>query len=302
MAMSEVGEATARRLGGLASTVLSEENRRTVRIFMSNRFAILGLAIVLLWVVIAFIGPAVAPYAYDDQDLVRRLQPPSAQHWLGTDWMGRDVFSRILWGARVTLSWGLMPIALALVIGVPTGAIGGYYGGWLGGLVMRVADLFLAVPALVLAIAITAALGPSLFNAMLAIAVVWWPWYTRLIHAETLALREQVFVDAARGLGASGVHILVRHILPNTLSTILVRSSMDLGFSVLYMAALGFIGMGAQPPSSEWGLMVSSGRSYMPEWWWISLCPGLAIFSVVFGFNMIGDGIRDAFDPEIRGR
>jgi peptide/nickel transport system permease protein len=295
-------EAKASPLSSLASNLFSEDRRRTVRIFLDNRLSVLGLGLILFWVVVALVGPFVAPYTYDEQDIVRRLEEPSSDYLLGTDWLGRDILSRILSGARITLFWGLMPIALAIVVGVPTGAIGGYFEGWFGSLIMRLADLFLSVPALLLAIAITTALSPSIFNAMLAISVVWWPWYTRLIHAQTLSLKEQVFVEAAQGLGASGRHILIRHVLPNTLSTILVRASMDLGFSVLYMAGLGFIGLGAQPPSPEWGLMVSSGRSYMPEHWWISLFAGLAIFSVVFGFNAMGDGVRDALDPEIRGR
>jgi len=296
--------ATANRGGasGLAAQLLSDGTRRTFRIFFANRLSVVGVSIILIWIVVAIIGPSVAPYTYYEQHLAERLQPPGGTHVLGTDHLGRDVLSRILWGTRVTLTWGLLPIVAAVLIGVPTGIVAGYFGGWLGVSIMRLADLFLSVPALMFAVAIAAALGPSLSSALVAVSLVWWPWYTRLMHAETLALKEKVFVEAAQGLGASGVHVMLRHILPNTVSTILVRTSMDLGFSVLYMAALGFIGLGAQPPSPEWGLAVSIGREYMPEFWWMAVFSGLAVFSVVFGFNMIGDGIRDAFDPEIRGR
>jgi peptide/nickel transport system permease protein len=290
------------KAGAWLSGLLSEDTRRTLRIFSASRLSLLGLSIILFWIAIAFVGPTIAPYGFDAMSLPERLLPPSGEHLLGTDWLGHDVLSRILWGTRITILWGLLPIGLAMMIGLPTGTIAGYFGGWLSVLIMRLADLFLSVPALLLAVAIAASLGPSLLSAMLAVSVVWWPWYTRLMHAETLALKERVFVQAARGLGASDGHIMARHILPNCLSTILVRASMDLGFSVLYMAALGFIGMGAQPPSPEWGLAVSIGREYMPQFWWMCVFPGLAVFSVVFGFNTMGDGIRDAFDPEIRGR
>jgi peptide/nickel transport system permease protein len=299
---TRLGTETLGKPSTWASRLISEERIRTFRIFFANRLSLVGLSIILFWLAVAVIGPAIAPYPYSEQHLADRLQPPGGAHVLGTDHLGRDVFSRILWGARITMIWGLLPIGVAMLIGVPTGTVAAYFGGRVEVLMMRTADLFLSIPALVLAVAIAAALGPSLFSAMVAVSIVWWPWYTRLMHAETLALKETVFVEAAKGLGASGLHIMARHILPNSVSTILVRMSMDLGFSVLYMAALGFIGMGAQPPSPEWGLAVSIGREYMPERWWMGVFPGLAVFTVVFGFNTMGDGVRDAFDPEIRGR
>ncbi len=281
---------------------LPEGTEHTIRIFLANRMAVFGLLILLFWMFIAVAGPAIAPYHYEDQNLFERLKPPSAAHWMGTDWLGRDVFSIVLWGARITLLWGLLPIVVTMLLGVPAGAIAGFFGGWPRAIIMRLSDLFLAIPSLLLAIAITAALSPSLFNAMVAISIVWWPSYSRLVEAQTLSLKEEVFVDAARGLGASRLYIIIRHILPNCLPMLLVRGSMDIGFSILYMAALGFIGLGAQPPTPEWGVAVSSGRSYMPEYWWVSLFAGLAVFSVVLGCNLVGDGIRDAVDPKIRGR
>ncbi len=281
---------------------LTQDQRDILRIFLRNRLSVLGLGIVVFWIVFAFIGPALAPFPPQQMDFVHKLSPPSAAHPLGTDWLGRDVLSRLLHGTSITLLIGVIPIAIAIVIGVPTGAIAGYFGGRVETLIMRTADIFLSVPALILAIAVTAALGPSLVNAMIAVSVVWWPWYTRLIHSQALSLSKRVFVEAAIGLGASHRAIIIRHLLPNMASSIFVRGSLDLGFAVLTMAGLGFIGMGAQAPSPEWGLAVSLGRRFMPEFWWISVFPGLAIFSVVLGFNLLGDGIRDAMDPEIRGR
>ena len=285
-----------------STSFLSQDQRDILRIFLRNRLSVLGLCIVVFWIVVAIVGPTLAPLPPQEMDIMNRRSPPNASRPLGTDWLGRDVFSRLLHGAPITLMIGVVPIAIAIVIGVPTGAIAGYFGGRVETLIMRTADIFLSVPALVLAIAVTAALGPSLLNAMIAVSVVWWPWYTRLIHSQTLSLSKRVFVEAATGLGASHRTIIVRHLLPNMASSIFVRGSLDLGFAVLTMAGLGFIGMGAQAPSPEWGLAVSLGRRFMPEFWWISVFPGVAIFSVVLGFNLLGDGIRDALDPEIRGR
>lgn len=281
---------------------LSQDQRDILRIFLRNRLSVLGLTIVIFWIGIAIVGPTLAPVPPQEMDFTKKLNPPSAAHPMGNDWLGRDVFSRVLHGAPITLLIGVIPIAIAIVIGVPTGAIAGYFGGRAETLIMRTADIFLSVPALVLAIAVTAALGPSLVNAMIAVSVVWWPWYTRLTHSQALSLSKRVFVEAAIGLGASHRTIILRHLLPNMASSIFVRGSLDLGFAVLTMAGLGFIGMGAQAPSPEWGLAVSLGRRFMPEFWWISVFPGVAIFSVVLGFNLLGDGIRDAMDPEIRGR
>ena len=281
---------------------ISQDQRDILRIFLRSRLSVLGLGIVIFWLTVAVIGPILAPFPPQEMDMTNRRSPPTAAHPLGTDWLGRDVLSRVLHGTPITLLIGVVPIAIAIVVGVPTGAIAGYFGGRVETLIMRTADIFLSVPALVLAIAVTAALGPSLLNAMIAVSVVWWPWYTRLIHSQTLSLSKRVFVEAAVGLGASHRTIIIRHLLPNMASSIFVRGSLDLGFAVLTMAGLGFIGMGAQAPSPEWGLAVSLGRRFMPEFWWISVFPGVAIFSVVLGFNLLGDGIRDALDPEIRGR
>ena len=300
-AQSQVSPSRSRSISQV-SGLLSQDRRDTIHVFTRNRLAVLGLTILLFWVIVAIVGPLLAPYPPNELNLPNKLMSPSRMHWFGTDWLGRDVLSRILYGARITLFVGFVPIAIAIIVGVPLGAMAGYFGGRSDTMIMRTADVFLSIPALVLAIAVTAALGPSLLNAMIAVSVIWWPWYTRLIHAQVLSLSKRVFVEAAKGLGASEWSILRRHILPNTASSIFVRGSLDLGFAVLTMAGLGFLGLGAQAPSPEWGLTVSQGRRFMPEFWWISVFAGLAIFTVVLGFNLVGDGIRDALDPEIRGR
>jgi peptide/nickel transport system permease protein len=196
----------------------------------------------------------------------------------------------------------VVPIAVAIVVGTPIGAIAGFYGGRMETVLMRIADVFLALPGLVLAIVVTSILGSKLFNVMVALSVVWWPWYARLTHAQALSLKSELFVEAARGLGASRFFNVMRHILPNSLSAVLIKGTTDLGFGILTMAGLGFLGMGAQPPSPEWGLDVSVARSYLWPHWWTGVFPGLAIFSVVLAFNFVGDGLRDALDPRMRGR
>lgn len=285
--------------------IANEEYQESVYIFLTNPVALSGLALVIAWVVIAVFAYRIAPYpahAWVETNLAQRLQPPSAEHLFGTDHLGRDIFSRVIIGSRTSIASGLVPILVSLVIGVPMGAIAGFFGGWLETLIMRTADVLLSLPRLVLAIAVTAVLGPSLQNAMLAMIVVWWPYYTRVIHGQTLALKEALFVEAARGLGVSNWKTVRRHILPNCASTIIVMFTMDLGFGILTMAGLSFVGVGAQAPNPEWGLAVSIGRTYMPDWWWMTFFPGLAIFSIVMAFNVIGDGLRDALDPRTRSR
>lgn len=302
MSVQTGNEPLRRRSAQSVTNVLSQDQRDILRLFFRNRLSVIGLVIVLFWIVVALIGPSLAPYDPQEIDMMQRLLEPESNYWFGTDWLGRDVLTRLLYGTRTTLLVGVIPIGIAILVGVPTGAIAGYFGGRVETAIMRTADIFLSVPALVLAIAVTAALGPSLVNAMIAVSAVWWPWYTRLVHSQALSLSKRNFVEAAKGLGASDRTVIFRHILPNTASSILVRGSLDLGFAVLTMAGLGFIGMGAQAPSPEWGLAVSQGRRFMPHYWWISVFPGLAIFTVVLGFNLLGDGIRDALDPEARGR
>jgi peptide/nickel transport system permease protein len=278
-----------------------ENLRRQVDRFRRNRLAVVGLVVVGLLVIMAIVGPYVVPYPADTTGAIHpeaQLQPPSAAHLFGTDDIGDDILSRVVVGSRLSLMVGVIVLVIGTGIGVPLGAAAGYFGGKTDVIVMRVTDIFLTIPALILALAIAAALGPSLRNAMLAIAFVWWPGYCRLTRGQFLALRQRTYVESARVIGAGDGRIIFRHILPNTLTPIMVKMSMDIGFAILTAAALGFIGVGAQPPTPEWGAMVSLGRKFLPNWWWYSTFPGLAIFVTVFAFNMLGDGLRDVFDPQ----
>ena len=275
--------------------------RFAVWTFRASASSLLGLALVTLFLLLAAFGPAIVPYPADAtgaMHLAQRLQPPSAAHWFGTDEMGDDILTRTVIGTRTSLWVGLVITGVATLIGVPLGIAAGYLGGTLRLVVMRVTDVFLAVPGLVLALAIVAALGPGVLHAVLALSLVWWPGYVRLIEAKALTLRHEPYVEAARTMGAGPLWILARHILPNCLSPLLVKASMDMGLAILGVASLGFIGLGAKPPAPEWGAMVSAARSYMPDWWWYSVFPGLAIFLTVLGFNLLGDALRDLLDPK----
>lgn len=260
-----------------------------------------GLALIAILVLTALLAPLIAPADPLEQVLSTRLKPPSAAHWLGTDQLGRDVLSRMIYGARISLLIGTVVVGLAASSGTFVGLVAGYAGGWLDEGLMRLTDVFFAFPALILAMAISGALGPSLTNAMIAIAVVTWPVYARLVRGQVLLLREAEYVEASRCLGASSVRIVWRHILPNTLAPLLVQASFDMGGAILSAAGLSFIGFGAQPPTAEWGVMISEGRNYIATQPWLSLFPGLAILFTVAAFNLIGDGLRDALDPSLRG-
>jgi peptide/nickel transport system permease protein len=280
------------------------EMRRYVRAYARSASSMAGLVIVVGFLVVAGIGPWIAPYPEDARGAVhldRKLQPPSAAHWFGTDEVGNDVYTRVILGARVSLQIGLVITLLAVLVGVPLGIVAGHVGGRLGETIMRVTDVFLSVPALVLALAVVGALGPGILNAMLALSLVWWPGYVRLVQAKTLALGQETFVEAARAGGAGRLRIVFAHLLPNCVSPIVVKASMDMGAAILAAASLGFIGLGAQPPYPEWGAMISHGRNYLPTWWWYSAFPGLAIYLTVLGFNLVGDGLRDLLDPKSRG-
>jgi peptide/nickel transport system permease protein len=260
-----------------------------------------GLVLIAALALIAVSAPLIAPANPLKQVLSTRLKPPSAAHWLGTDQLGRDVLSRMIYGARISLLIGTVVVGLAASIGIFVGLVAGYSGGWLDEGLMRLTDVFFAFPALILAMAISGALGPSLTNAMIAIAIVSWPVYARLVRAQVLSLREREYVEAARSLGASANRIVWGHILPNTLAPLLVQASFDMGSAILSAAGLSFIGFGAQPPTAEWGVMISEGRNYIATQPWLSLFPGLAILLTVAAFNLIGDGLRDALDPRLRG-
>lgn len=269
---------------------------------MRDRAAAIGTFIIGGLVLVAILAPWLAPYPEDVSafHLTNRLQPPSAEHWFGTDRMGSDVFSRLLFGARITITIAVIAVGVSVLIGVPIGLIAGYYGRFTGGFLMRTSDIFLAVPQIVLAIAIAQTLGPSVENVILALSLTYWPFWARLVYAETRALKNQVFIEAAQALGASDLRVMVLHILPNTLSAIIVRTSIGMGATILTAAALGFLGLGAPPPAPEWGRTISEAREFLPEAWWYAAAPGLAIFLVVMGFNFLGDGLRDILDPKLR--
>jgi peptide/nickel transport system permease protein len=282
----------------------ARELRFYARVFARSGASVLGLVLVAVFLAMAALGPWIVPYPEDARGAVHldaKLEPPSARHWFGTDEVGGDIYTRLILGARVSLQIGLIITLLATAIGVPLGIVAGYVGGPLGETIMRVTDVFLSVPALVLALAIVGALGPGIVNAILALGLVWWPGYVRLVQSKTLALKGQVFVEAARAMGTGRLRIVFVHILPNCVSPITVKASMDMGSAILAAAGLGFIGLGAQPPYPEWGAMISHGRNYLPTWWWYSAFPGLFIYLTVLGFNLLGDGLRDILDPQSRG-
>ena len=271
----------------------------SLRRLRRNSGAMLGFVLLIFLLLAALFGPVLlgSPGA---QDLAARLSAPSAAHWLGTDQLGRDVLTRVLNGARISLSLGVGVMLASLIAGSIVGLIAGLLGGWWDEVLMRLTDIFLAFPSLILAMAISAALGPSLTNVMIAVALVSWPTYARLIRAQVLALREREFVEAARALGSSQSRVAFRHLLPNSLAPLLVQGSFDVGSAILTAAGLGFIGFGAQPPTPEWGAMVSETRNYISQAPWASSAPAIAILLTVLAFNLIGDGLRDVFDP--RGR
>jgi len=261
-----------------------------------------GVAVMLVFLLAALLASLIAPYDPQGQNIVAGLKPPSAEHLFGTDKLGRDIFSRILYGARISLFVGVAVVLLSGVVGTLLGVVAGYLGGWADEALMRITDIFFAFPALILAMAIAGALGPSLQNALIAISAVTWPVYARLLRGQVLALREREFVLAARTVGVPEWQIIIRHLLPNMLAPLLVQGSFDMGGAITAVAGLSFIGFGAQPPTPEWGVMISEARSYMATAWWMGTFPALAIMLVVGSFNLLGDGLRDLLDPRLRGR
>lgn len=270
--------------------------------FLRDIPAVIGLVIVIAAVALAIFGPWIAPHPGDlvASHLLQRLKPPSTQFPFGTDNLGRDIFSRVILGTRGALEVALTVVAIAAAIGVPLGLIAGYTSGWASELIMRVTDVFLSLPQLVLALALGQLLTPSLETAMLALALTYWPFFTRLVYAETRRLRASLFVDALQGIGAGTARIVCAHILPNAISPVIVRATIGLGFTILVAAVLGFLGVGATPPQPDWGLTISESRNYLPDAWWYATFPGLAILVAVLGFNLLGDGLRDLVDPRLR--
>lgn len=266
--------------------------------FRTNKLAMFGLIILILLIGMAIFAPWLSPQSPFAQDLVGRLQPPSAEHWLGTDALGRDIMSRLIHGSRITLFIVGTVALIAPIIGLFIGTVAGFAGGWVDQVLMRITDIFLAFPKLILALAFVAALGPSIGNAVLALALTAWPPYARLARAETLTIRHADYIAAARLQGAGPFRLLIRHIWPLCISSLIVRVALDMAGIILSAAGLGFLGLGAQPPMPEWGAMISDGRVYILDHWWVAAMPGLAIFIVSLAFNLLGDGLRDVLDPK----
>ena len=289
--------------------VQRQQRFRELRVFLKlvlkNPLSLTGTAIIVFFVVMALVGPFIVPYprqAEGAPDIANQLRPPDWQHWFGTDELGRDLLSRIVIGARISLMTSATVVSVAIILGMPLGAVAGYYGERLGAVIMRVTDMFLAFPPLLLALVVAATLGGSLLNAILALIITWWPWYTRLAYGQASATRNLPFVDSARAIGVGDAKIIIRHILPATLAPILIQATLDLGSAIIAAAGLSFLGLGAQPPTPDWGLMVNMGKTYFLQHWWYATFPGLAILVLVLGFNLLGDAIREATDPKLSRR
>ncbi len=272
----------------------------TFRQLRKNRFAIIGFTIIIFFILVAIFAPLFTSYTYHQQDLVNRLQPPSAEFWLGTDHLGRDIFTRLVYGARVSLMVGFIAVTGALVFGTLLGVTAGYFGRWVDMIISRIFDILLAFPSILLAIAIVAILGPSLENALLAIAIINIPIFGRLVRSRVISLREEEYIMAAKAQGMKNGRIIFQHILPNSIAPIIVQSTLGFGTAILEAAALGFLGLGAQPPTPEWGQMLADSRDFIQLAPWTVIVPGVAIMLVVLGFNLIGDGLRDALDPKMK--
>lgn len=284
------------------SAVRREELRRGWSRLKRSALSIAGLIVVVLVVLAAVFAPVLAPYPQDAGAGVhfdRVHQPPSLAHLFGTDDVGRDIFSRSLFGARLSLGLGVIVLVISMAIGIPLGLISGYWGGGTATVIMRTADIFLSIPSLVLALAVAAAFKPTLTTTMIAIAFSWWPWFTRLVYGEALRVKESQFVQASRGLGATPWRTAYSEILPNLISPIIVKATLDMGFVIMMDASLSFLGLGAQPPTPAWGTMIAEGRQYLPDIWWQATMPGLMILVTVVGFNLLGDGFRDVLDVHL---
>ena len=283
----------------LGASVL-DRARVGARILRGNPPAAFGLILVLVYVFIAVAGPAIAPHPYDKFAVGPALDSPSLDHPFGTDEFGRDVFSRVLYGGRISLRIGALVVIVAGSIGVTVGLTSGFYGGWIDEVSMRVTDIFLAFPDLVMALVVATALGTSIESAIIGIAIVRWTSYARLMRSSVLAQKGKDYMLAGRALGVHPTRLIWRHILPNSYSPVLVQATLDFGLAILLAAGLSFIGAGAQPPLPEWGALVSGGRQYVQAAWWIPIFPGFAIFGAVLAFNLLGDALRDAMDPRLR--
>ncbi len=294
--MSDVTPITAR-------SARAEGLRRAWFRFAQSRLSVVGAVMVAIVVFFTLFGHALAPYPEHVAGGVNtsdRFAAPSLSHPFGTNELGQDVLSLVMAGTPVSVAAGFAVVLTGTILGVIVGALAGFNGGWVDDVLMRFSDLMLTIPSLILAMAVAAALGAGFINMIIAISLAWWPGYARLVRGEVLQAREEVYVAAARAIGASPARVLFRHILPNIVSPVIVKMSLDMGFAILTVAALGFIGIGVRPPTPEWGTLLSIARGYMPDFWWTAVFPGLAMFLAVFGFNLLGDGLRDVLDPRAR--
>lgn len=302
--MSEQGLGEARLYGRLqAERSLRNRIVSNLRFFFKDPLAIVGVVIILIFSLTAILAPWLAPYPEEGQgssNMRDRLQSPSSRHLLGTDRQGRDILSRLIYGSRITLRIPFIVIGIALIIGLPVGCIAGYTGGKIDNIIMRFTDFMLSFPILILAIIIVVILGPSLEHTMIALSLSYWPWYVRIVRSQGVSVREEAFVEAARAIGTNNLRIVIRHIIPNVSYVALAKATIDMGEVILAAAGLSFIGLGAQPPTPDWGTMLRIGRTYVTDQWWYSVFPGLAIFLVVIAFNFIGDRVRDLLDPRLR--
>ncbi|MFN3646600.1 MAG: ABC transporter permease [Gemmobacter sp.] len=275
---------------------------RLARDLARNPLAMVGLAIIVALLVVAALAPWLAPYSPTEGMLANRLQPPSAAHWMGTDELGRDILSRVIHGARITLVIVLLVAVISAPLGLIVGAVSGYFGGWVDRVMMGLTDIFLSMPRLILALAFVAALGPGIENAVIAIAITAWPVYARIARAEVLTFRKSDFIAAVQMQGASAARVIGLHVLPLCMSSSIVRVTLDMAGIILTAAGLGFLGLGAQPPLPEWGAMISKGRAFILDQWWVATMPGFAIVIVSLGFCLFGDGLRDVLDPRQRSK
>lgn len=290
------------------SNILMKRKLETLKEYLyllkQNKLTFIALIIILSLVSIAIVAPIIVPFPshiYGSLNPQDKLLPPSRVYLFGTDELGRDIFSRVLYGTRISLLAALIAIVMGLLIGIPLGLMAGYYGGFIDEFVMRITDMFLSFPPLLLAMAIAAFLGPSLQNAIIALIISWWPWYSRLIRGQVVSIKEKEFVRAAHAIGTPSWQIMFKHILPNCISPVIVQASIDLGGIILTLAALSFLGLGAQAPTPEWGLMINTSRTYFLKAWWYGIFPGMAIFITVLCFNLLGDGLREVLDPKTKG-
>lgn len=299
--MSEDPHSSASKAGGAADEIRRRYRQfgqsRGLKQFTENRLNLIGLAFVSVVVFAAVLAPELAPYGSAEQDLFNRLQSPSLDHPMGTDQLGRDIFSRLLFGARISLRIAVIVVGITLTIGTSVGVVAGYVGGWVDEALMRIVDILLAFPGILLALVIAGILGPSLTNIMIALSVVGWTQYARIIRGSVLSVKEEEYIKSAQLMGVSNVSIITRHVLPNVVTPVIVLATMDMAYVILGTAGLSFLGLGAQPPTPEWGTMLASGRNYVDTAWWVVNFPGLAIMITVLGFNLLGDGLRDVLDP-----